>query len=259
MTEFDRSTPVTVSLRVQRGIAEVVAEDRATVRVEISPPEAAERFTVALEGDTLVVHGPEGIGSAWRTPRADVRVRVPADSILAVKSAAADLRLLGRYALAQITGSSADVHLDHVTGDASVKSASGDLTVRHVGGTLRISTSSGEIGVGDVTGDVIADTSSGDLTVQRAGGSLQASTASGDLEIGALSQGQASLKSSSGDITVGVTPGTGVWLDLETSSGKTLSDLTMGTPAPADGPALALKVRTASGDIDIHRALVAVA
>jgi len=55
---------------------------------------------------------------------------------------------------------------------------------------------------------------------------------------------------------VGVAPGTGVWLDLDTASGKSTSDLTNhGDVPPADKPAtLELRIRTASGDIHVHRA-----
>lgn len=254
MTEFSHATPVTVSLQVQRGTAEVVAEERDTVTVDIAPDDG--RFTVALDGDTLIVHSPEGGGFSWRRgEKADVKVRVPLDSSLAVRSAAADLRLAGRYTTANVNAASASLHLDHVTGDAHIKAASGDLTADRVGGSLRIHTSSGELVVGDVTGDVNATTASGDITIRRAGASLKAESASGDVEVGSLIRGKALVKTASGDVTVGVTPGTGVWLDLDTASGKTTSDLAMPSDVPANAATLELKIRTASGHIDVHRAM----
>lgn len=255
MYVFDRSTPVTVSLRLQRGTAEVVAENRPDAQVEIVPEDGAEdRFTVTLEGDTLVVHAPESTWNWRRTPKVRVQVRVPLDSALTAHSAAAGIRATGRWASGQANVASADVSVDEVTGDAYLKAASGDLTVGRVGGSLRISSSSGDLRVGDVTGDVKADTASGDITIRRAGGSLQAETASGDVEIGLVSRGKSRLNTASGDVSIGVAAGTGVWLDLNTASGSTTSDLAMGGEAPQEA-VLELRVRTASGDIDVHRAM----
>lgn len=258
MYEFDRSTPVTVSLRLQRGSADLVAEDRPDIHVEVQPEIGAEdRFTVALEGDTLVVHAPESTWDWRRGPTAHVVVRVPLDSTLAAKSPAADVRATGRWATAQVNAASADVSVDEVTGDASLKAASGDVAVNRVGGSLRIGSSSGSLRVGDVSGDVKADTASGDITIRRAGGSLQADTASGHIEVGTVSRGNTRLVTASGDVSVGVAAGTGVWLDLNTASGSTTSDLAMGGGAPEGTreAALELRVRSASGDIDVHRAM----
>lgn len=258
MMEFDHAAPVTVSLRMQRGSADVTAEERSTVQVLIAGEDgsdAAERFTVSLEGDTLVVHAPEAAGWNWRRqPKAHVAIRVPLDSTLAVKSEAADIRATGRWATVHTTVASADAHVEEVTGDAHLKAASGDLTVEKVGGGLRATNSSGAVRVGDVTGDVTAETASGDIAIRRAGASLQATTASGGLEVGTISRGKARLRTASGDVSVGVAAGTGVWLDLNTASGTTSSDLTM-VGEPAEGATLELRVRTASGDIDVHRAM----
>jgi DUF4097 and DUF4098 domain-containing protein YvlB len=257
MYEFDRSTPVTVSLRLQRGTAEVMAEDRRDAQVQILGEEAADHFTVALEGDTLVVHAPESAFSWRRTPEVHVVVKVPLDSALAAKSAAAEVRATGRWSTAQVNVASAHVHVDEVTGDAHLKAASGDLTVNRVGGSLRIGSSSGSLRVGDVTGDVKADTASGGIVLRRVDGSLQADTASGDIEVGVLSRGKTRMTTASGDVSVGVAAGTGVWLDLNTASGSTSSDLAMGGAAPGgtQEATLELRVRTASGDIDVHRAM----
>ncbi|MFI7540584.1 DUF4097 family beta strand repeat-containing protein [Actinoplanes sp. NPDC049599] len=260
MYEFDRATPVTVSLRLQRGTADLVAEERPTVQVELAAEaggEAPEGFTVALEGDTLVVHAPEATWHWRRTPKVHVLIRVPLDSALAAKSTAADIRASGRWSTGQADMASADVHMEEVTGDAYLKAASGDVIVNRVGGSLRIGSSSGDLRVGDVMGDVKADTASGEIVIGRVGGSLQAASASGDVEVGVVSRGTARLSTASGDVSVGVAAGTGVWLDLNTASGSTSSDLSMSGAAPVAGQAatLELRVRTASGDITVHRAL----
>ncbi|MET8150128.1 DUF4097 family beta strand repeat-containing protein [Actinoplanes sp. NPDC049668] len=258
MPEFDHATPVTVSLRLQRGEADVYAEPRQTVRVDVTEAgaDASETFTVRLEGDTLIVHAPEGAPWQWRYPKTRVVVRVPEGSSLAMKSASADVRAVGRYATVQASLQSADAEVDRVDGDASLKAASGDLKVAHVGGALRLGSSSGDVEVGDVIGDVSVDTASGDITIRAAGASVQAESASGDIEVGVLRRGRARIKTASGDVSVGVAAGTGVWLDLSTASGSTSNDLSMGATPPGgeQQATLELGVRTASGDIDVHRA-----
>jgi DUF4097 and DUF4098 domain-containing protein YvlB len=267
MQNFDRTTPVTVALRVQRGKVDLLAEDGATVQVEVvalesseAAQEAARTTRVALEGDTLYIQTPHTAGWGWRrTPKLGVTVRVPAGSSIAAKTASADLRATGRFAVAEIDLASGDAWLDEVAGDAQVKSASGDVTVGRIGGGLRAHSASGDLRIGDVIGDVNAGAASGDITIRSVGGSLKAGTASGDVKVGVVRRGQTSLKSASGDVEVGVAAGTGVWLDVNTASGSTRNDLSMGAEgAPAGGQeaaTLQLYVRTASGDVHIRRVM----
>lgn len=265
MYEFDRSTPVTIALRVQSGHVEITAEERSTIQVEVTPlngsdnsREAAERARVVLEDDTLLVQTSGSDYWQWRrSPKLAITIRVPAGSALAGKSASADVRAAGVYSVVQLDVASADVEVDEVTGDAQLDAASGDLSIARVGGGLRIKSSSGTLRIGDVNGDVMADTASGPIFMRSGNGSLKAKSASGDVEVGRLRQGRAQIGTASGDVRVGVAAGTGVWLDLDTASGKSTSDLTNhGDVPPADKPTnLELRVRTASGDIHIHRAL----
>jgi len=264
MYEFDRATPVTVALRAHGGHVEITAEERSTVQVDVTPlnssdnsREAADKTRVVLEDDTLLVQVPGSEYWSWRrSPKLGLTIRVPAGSALAGKSSSADVRAAGTYSVVQLNVASADVEVEEVTGDALLDAASGDLSIARVGGGLRIKSSSGTLRVGDVTGDVNAETASGSIHVRSGNGSLKAKTASGDIEVGLLRQGRAHLGTASGDVTVGVAPGTGVWLDLATASGKSTSDLTNhGDVPPSDKPTnLELRVRTASGDIHVHRA-----
>ena len=263
--EFDRATPVTVALRMQRGVADVTAEDRPGIQVDLSPlddndpsRDSAGNFKVTLEGDTLLIQEPDGFG--WplrRSPKIHAVVRVPAGSSLAAKLASGDLRAKGDYGIVQTDLSSGDTYIERTTGDAEVKSASGEVQIDKVGGSLRVGSASGDVHVGDVTNDVSISTASGDLTLRTVGGSIEGKSASGDITVGRLRQGRAQFTTASGDVTVGVAAGTGVWLDLNAASGSTTSDLTMNQDATqADQSAhLELRARTASGDIHIHRAL----
>jgi hypothetical protein len=262
MYEFDRSTPVTVVLRAHGGAVEIVAEDRLTTSVDIQPmssngAEAAQHTRVVLEDDTLLVQVPGADAWSWRrSPKLRIAVRVPAGSSVAGKTASADVRALGVFGDVRLDVASADIDLAEATGDVSLEAASGDLTVARVGGSLRAKSSSGDLRIGDVTHDVNAESASGTIRMGAIGGSARAYTASGDVEVGSLHQGKADIRSASGDITVGVAAGSAVWMDVNTSSGKSITDLTArGDVPPADTPAeLELRIRTASGDIRVHRA-----
>ncbi|MFI6072589.1 DUF4097 family beta strand repeat-containing protein [Actinoplanes sp. NPDC051343] len=264
MYEFDRATPVTVALRAHGGHVEITAEERSTVEVQVTPlntsdnsREAAEKTIVVLEDDTLLVQVPGAEYWSWRrSPKLAITIRVPAGSALAGKSSSADVRAQGIYSVVQLNVASADVQVDEVTGDALLDAASGDLSIARVGGGLRIKSSSGTLRVGDVIGDVSAETASGDIHLHSGDASVKAKTASGDIEVGLLRQGRAQLGTASGDVSVGIAAGTGIWLDLDTASGKSTSDLTnLGDVPPTDKPtSLELRVRTASGDIHVHRA-----
>ncbi|AGZ43553.1 DUF4097 family beta strand repeat-containing protein [Actinoplanes friuliensis] len=255
MFEFDHATPVSVSLRLQRGTADVIAEQRDTVQVDIADADP-DTFTVRLDGDTLAVHAPESALWQWRrTPKARVIVRVPEGSSLSVKSETADLRAAGRYNTVYAALQSADAEVQHADGDINLKTESGDLRVGQAGSSVRLGSQSGDLEAGDVTGDVTANTASGDIMIRAAAASVHAETASGDVEVGLTRRGRVRLKTASGDVSVGVAAGTGVWLDVSTASGSTVNNLSM-TPSgpPAENQAtLELVVRTASGDITIHR------
>jgi hypothetical protein len=266
MPEFDRSTPVTVAVQTHRGKVDITAEERGTALVEVVPldgsdasRQAAAGTTVSLEGDTLAIRPPESSGWQWRrSPNLLITVKVPLDSSIAVRTASADLRAVGRFAQAQVTLASGDAYVEDVTGDAHLGAASGNLTVRRVGGGLRMNSSSGDLEVGDVIGDVSLEAASGDITLRSAMASVRAETASGDIEIGVVREGESRIRSASGDVKVGVAAGTGVWLDVNTASGSTKNELTMGADAPgasaaSTGAQLALRIRTASGDVQIRR------
>jgi hypothetical protein len=265
MYEFDCPGPVTLSLRIATGSAEIIAEDRQTAAVEVAPfddsdasRDAAARTLVELRDGTLVVEAPEWTGWLFRRgPRLRVSVRLPHDGDLAVKVASADVRAMGRYRTATLGTASGDLSVEHVTGAAAVKTASGDAHLGRVDGDARVNSASGDITIGRVGGDTSANSASGDVVVHYAGGSVQARTASGDLRVGTATAGAVRVASVSGDVSVGVATGTGVWLDISSVSGDTRTDLEMphggGNEATA---ALNLQARTVSGDIVVHRAVV---
>jgi Toastrack DUF4097 len=263
MYEFECPQPVTVSVRLGGGGLDILAEERQTATVDVSPyddtgaaREVAANTIVDLRGDTLIVEAPNVTGG-WlfrRFPRLRVTIRVPLDSTLAVKVASADARCRGRYATGQVTTASGDLQLEEVSGDLTINTASGDVSFERAGGEVRVNSASGDLRVGHAGGDVVIHSASGDLELGHMGGSVRATTASGDVRVGTASRGTVHVNSASGDVRVGVAAGTGVWLDLTTMSGSTRSDLAMNSAGPSEtGAQLTLQVRTLSGDIEVHR------
>jgi hypothetical protein len=260
MPEFPCETPIMLALKLRHGDVDVVAEPRSSAFVEVTTvngPVADAR--VEFHGDVLVVQVPDSIGSwlSWRPSRLRVVARIPSGSRVEGKLGAGDLRARGTFDLFHLTTGSGDVTLEHVTGDASVTSGSGDLRVERIDGSMAVNTGSGDIDVRHVGGDLTAHSASGDLTLGVVSGSVGVTTASGDVDLSVASAGTVEVKTASGDVSVGVAAGTGVWLDLATTSGDTRNDLAFQDDAApsgsSDGPALSLRVRTISGDIRVRR------
>jgi DUF4097 and DUF4098 domain-containing protein YvlB len=264
MYEYSCPEPITVDTRIAAGTLTIVAEPRDSAHVEISPHDdsegsrqAAAATRVHRTGDRLRIETPDGSGG-WlfrRSGRVRIDVRVPLDCRLLVRTGSAQVDCSGRYESGDVTSGSADIRVGQVTGDLAVKTGSGDVDVDRVDGRLSCDFASGEARVGHVGGTVTAHSASGDLEILSAGDSVRATTASGHVRIGAARSGTVKVHSASGEVTVGVARGTRVWLDLVTVSGHTATDLAMAEAAPGGGsPDLTIQIRTASGDINVHRA-----
>jgi Toastrack DUF4097 len=261
--EFPSPGPVKSDIRTAGGVLNVDAGEHDVITVSVEPydnsavsREAADQTRVALEGRHLVVHAPHGKGWAiFRWPKLSINVKIPAGSTINVRSASADVTCTGTYEDAVMHTASGDIFVDRVTKEMSINSASGDVRVGWVGGDLRTNSASGDITVQHAGRNVDVHSASGDIEIGRADASVDTKTASGDVKVGVAHQGEIRIHTASGDVSVGVAAGTGVWLDLNTASGRTTSDLNMhgGSGDPPAGTTLRIKARTASGDISLRR------
>jgi hypothetical protein len=261
MHKFNCPGPITVTARIGSGSVDLHAEARESAEVEVTPydssdaaRDAADQTRVEMSGDNLVITTPEASGWLFRRPpRVRITARVPDSSTAYVKVASAGTSCHGTWSQLTINTASGDVTADHVTGDMSVKSASGGVRATRVDGQLSVNTASGDVKVRRAGGSVEVKGASADVEIDDLDGDFRSATASGDVRIGTARHGTIRVKSASGDVTVGVGSGAGVWLDLNTMSGRTRSDLTMtgdATPGTVD---LTIQVRTMSGDIAVHR------
>lgn len=262
MREFSYQDRITLMAKLAAGAMSVAAEPRDTATVDVQPydsssasQEAAENTLVELRGSALHVEAPDKGWRLGRTGRVRVEIRLPEDSRLDIRLASAEGRFDGRYGDTAVHTGSGDVSIEHVAGELTIHAASADVRVDRADGQASVDTASGDVLIGYAGGGLSLDTASGDLAVEQAQGWLRARSASGDLRVGRVGSGDVELATVSGDVRVGIPAGTSVWLDLSTVSGSTRSDLdhSAGQPDTDRTPDINLRVRTASGDIELRR------
>jgi hypothetical protein len=269
--EFE--TPGKARLRVKNaaGLISVDPSETGRTTVELqalrdddATREAIERATVEMNGNEISVEigvGGKGfgVGPAWisfgRSPQVGVRIRCPEGTDLECTTASADVAATGRLGEVEVKTASGDVGVEHVA-RLRVQSASGDVRAARIDGEARLQTVSGDVRLGTVTGPVSATLVSGDLALEEAHTDLSAKTVSGDQRIDAIREGQIKLQSVSGDVRVGIRPGTRLQIDASSTSGDVSSELDV-KDAPSESPSgleARLHAKTVSGDIEITRA-----
>ena len=272
---FDTPEPIDLYVENGRGTVDVTATDTTETVVRITG-ERAEEFEIRdLADDTgtrriAIIAPPRAGGFFGKDPRAEIVVEVPVASGLNAKVGSSDVAAHGRFADTRVDSGSGDVALDVVDGETVVQSGSGDVLAEHLAGEARIKSGSGDIrvnradshllvttGSGDVRVDAGAElaikTGSGDAQVRSVAGDVVFTTGSGDLMIGQAASGRVTAKTASGDVSIGVLPGTPVWTDVRTASGRLSSTLpSTGEPAP-DQSFLEVRATTASGDVTLHQ------
>ncbi len=176
------------------------------------------------------------------------------------EAAGADLRTdHGDIRLARSTGDieavgSGRIEIGTVTGSATVKNSNGVIEIGEVTGGLKTSAANGDIHVGVAHGDISAKCANGRTDIGTARAGVDASASNGGIRVGDVTRGRIDLRTSVGDLEVGIHEGTAAWLDTHTKYGVVRNSL-----GAAEGPAdtdetVEVIARTATGDIIIRRA-----
>jgi hypothetical protein len=116
--------------------------------------------------------------------------------------------------------SSGQVEIDGVGGAVQAETGSGALYLSNLGGSAQARSGSGYIELTNVGGDVNVSTSSGQIRGTQLQHVRQASTSSGSIFLEGVFTDQASIKASSGTVSLKLLPGSAVQLDVHTGSGS---------------------------------------
>jgi hypothetical protein len=266
---FEVSGPVELELRLAAGDIQIDPSLERRVEIELTAhDEESERLLqearVELQEHADRAHvivdvprkrGGFNFGLVFGRSGITCRVRCPEGSLVDARSKSADLVARGTIGGLNVQTASGDVEVNRVLGGVNVKSASGDVEAREVGGGVNVQTASGDVEIEVVRGPVNVATASGDVTIGEAYDHVSTNTVSGDQEHGAVMTGHVAAHSVSGDVRIGVRRGSRVFLDCNTVSGDTSSELELTSDAPGgDGPLVEIRAKTVSGDIRITRA-----
>jgi DUF4097 and DUF4098 domain-containing protein YvlB len=242
---FDTPGPLRMKVESPSGSIELDTVDGATTEVDLDGPgDEVEEARVELhergDGHELVVQThPRGGFRRFRlnSKGIDVRIRAPHGASVEISSASADIKGRGRYGKVEVNSASGDMTFEEIQGDAQANTASGDVEIGRLGGMGKVRSASGDVEIG------------------AAGGSLKVQTTSGDQEISSVASGEVTLQTASGDISIGVKPGSKLWIDARSMSGETSSELEVGDSAPSgEGPLVEVRATAMSGDIRVRRA-----
>jgi Putative adhesin len=195
--------------------------------------------------------------SFGRGPDFRLRVTCPPGAELDVQTKSAYLRARGEFGETAVRTASGDVAVGVVNGDVRVNTASGDVHLEEVYGTTHVKTASGDLALERARGQVSGQLVSGDVWIRDARSSVALKTVSGDQRLDAVMEGAVDLHAVSGDIQIGVRRGSRVFVDCNTISGSTSSELELSdapVEAGADGPMLEVRANTVSGDVTLVRA-----
>jgi Putative adhesin len=265
---FEVTGPAELELRLASGDITVDAGLEGRVEVElIAHDEESQRLvdeaTIELREHGsrahVIVEVPNkrgfNLGQMFGRQGITCRVRCPQGSGLNAKTKSADLVAHGVLGGLAVQTASGDVEADRVTGGVSIKSASGDVSLREAGDGVSVQSASGDVDIAIVRGPINVNSASGDVTIGEAYDNVNVNTVSGDQDHGAVMRGNVSAHTVSGDVSIAVRRGSKVFLDCNTVSGDTHSDLELSGDVPdGDGPLVEVRAKSVSGDIRITRA-----
>ena len=247
---FHTPEPLEVDIQIPVGEIRVETVDGDETYVNVTGSEKlVEHTQVSLDGNRLSIVRKSGtkpfgitisIGEfSFGSGGLQVTARVPHHSQASLATAAADMKLRGRYRSLEVKSASGDLTVTgEVERDATVKTVTGDVRVDQVGGDLKV------------------QSVSGDVAVTSIGGSIETRSVSGDVRFGLVREGSVTVQSVSGDIEVGVASGTNIDVDAGSVSGDLSSEVPLGSepgPITDGGPTLIVRGKTVSGDFRVFR------
>lgn len=250
-----------VEIRIQAGMIRARAIDTQETRVRIDGERSTEEVTTRLEprpdgGHHLRIEHRPARRFGWGRDQGavELELEIPLGTDLVIATASGDVETSGDVGGIRFRSASGGVRFERARGPVEIKVASGDARGDTAESSLRFESASGDLRIGQVLGDAVGRCASGDLWIEQAGGSVEAVSASGDVRVGQARRGEVRVRTVSGDVEIGVLPGTRVWQDVGSRTGKMVSEL---DGAAGEGEAtLSIRADSVSGDIRIHRSAI---
>lgn len=191
-----------------------------TVVVSIELPAGSDvRGTSALGG--FFCEGPLG-EVKLTTSLGDLQVDRAARAEL--RTDHGDIRLERSAGDAEVVGSGR-IEVGAVAGAAVVKNSNGTTGIDEAGGELKVNAANGDISVGVAHGDVVAKSANGRIEIGVARAGVDATSSNGRIRVGDVTRGRIALRTSVGDLEVGIHEGTAAWLDLNPKFGTVRNEL----------------------------------
>jgi DUF4097 and DUF4098 domain-containing protein YvlB len=190
MQTFATPSQISAVLDIPAGRVRLIAADRSDTTVEVLPADASKGRDVKAAEQTNVeyVDGALRIVASAKhqilgnSGSVEVTVQLPAGSAVTAKTAAAELRAVGRFGDVVFDGASGEIKLDEAR-SARLTVLAGNVTIGRLDGPAEISVAKGDIRIAEaVRGTVVLTTQAGDVSISAAAGvsaSLDASTSYG--------------------------------------------------------------------------------
>jgi hypothetical protein len=273
-----------VGLRPDEGSLVVHSHDADEVRVVVEASEwgaSGVRFRVDRQGHTVRVIGRVGGAVSWLFggPRVEVRVWVPREFALDLRTTGGDLRIAetagrvrartddGSLEVARVEGevrlrAIGDVRVTEVVGDLDVRIGEGDIEASFIEGDVELRTGGGEIDVSHVEGDVIARSERGGIRLEALRGEVDAVTERGNVYATFVGAPMGRVETSRGDIEVLLPDDVGVDLDAISRRGEVALAPGVSVPGehtpdrvagPLAGGGSTLRLFTARGTVNVRR------
>ncbi|MFJ3582208.1 DUF4097 family beta strand repeat-containing protein [Streptomyces sp. NPDC090127] len=189
--------------------------------------------------------------TALRTGLGDLQV----DEVAGVdlRTDTGQIRLTRATGGAEVVGAGR-IEIGTVAGAATVKNSNGATAIGEVTGVLKTSAANGDISVGVAHGSVGAKCANGRIEIGVAHAGVEASSANGGIRVGDVIRGRIELRTSVGDLEVGIHEGTAAWLDLNPKHGTVRNSLDSAAGPAESDETVEVHARTGAGDIIITRA-----
>jgi len=262
MPTFETPQPIAINVEMFLGHVEIIASDRTDTVLEVRPSDGAKKDDVRAAQETEVDFAAGNLtvkAPTWWTkmnilfganPSIDVTIEVPTGSrlhgtahmcgfLVTGELGQCDLKChvgnlqLDKVGPLKLQTSAGNVTVDQVMGSASI-TTNGIVRVREINGSAVVKNTHGDSTILDVAGDLQVNAAHGNITVERPHGSVTAKTANGSIRVGDAARGTVRLETATGELDVGIHPGSAAYLDVSTKSGA-FQNLMESAGQPAQG------------------------